>query len=142
MKGFENITSISGIGDKSGAILLSAIGDINNFESPKKLASYLGIVPRVSQSGDKERYGPITKHGNKLARTALVQCTWIAIRFSDYLKKYYSKKKAQKGSGKAIIATAHKLLNIIYDTLKNEWVFEDFKNFKIKNNLNKNVVVV
>ena len=31
-----------------------------------------------------------------------------------------------------IIATAHKLLNIIYDTLKNKWVFEDFKNFKIK----------
>jgi hypothetical protein len=39
----------------------------------------------------------------------------------------------KKGSGKAIIATSRKLLTIIYQTLKNEWVFEDFGNFVLKN---------
>jgi transposase len=132
MDGYESITSIKGIGKKSGTILLSIIGDINNFESEKKLASYFGIVPRVNQSSDKERQGHITKRGSRLGRTTLVQCTLVAIRYSPHLNKFYNKIKFKKGSGKAIIATAKKLLGIIYNTLKNKWVFEDFPNFKIK----------
>ena len=132
LKGFESITSIKGIGGKSGAILLSIIGDINNFENEKKLAAYFGIVPRVYQSNEKERQGRITKRGSKLGRTTLVQCTWIAIKYSERLRAFYDRLKAKKGSGKAIIATAKKLLGIIYNTLKNGWVFEDFPNNVLK----------
>jgi transposase len=132
LDGFESITSIKGIGSKSGAILLSIIDNVNRFDSEKKLASYFGIVPRVHQSNEKEWQGHITKHGSRLGRTTLVQCTWIAIKYSKYLKTFYEKIKAKKGSGKAIIATAKKLLGIIYNTLKNKWVFEDFPNFVIK----------
>lgn len=132
LKGFKSITSIKGIGESSGIILLSAIGDINDFESEKKLAAYFGIVPRIKQSNDTLHQGRITKQGNKLARTTLVQCTLVAIRYSSYLKAFYEKIKNKKGSGKAIIATARKLLYIIYDTLKNEWEFADFPNFVIK----------
>lgn len=71
----------------------------------------------------------ITKRGSKLGRTALVQCALIAQRYSPYLKRYYEKIKARRGTGKAIIALARKLLGIIYRTLKNKWVFEDFPNF-------------
>jgi transposase len=46
-----------------------------------------------------------------------------------YLKRHYEKIKARRGTGKAIIALARKLLGIIYRTLKNKWVFEDFPNF-------------
>jgi hypothetical protein len=53
----------------------------------------------------------------------------VAIKCSHYLRSYYTKKKSQKGSGKAIIATARKFLGIIYRTLKNNWVFADFPNF-------------
>jgi transposase len=134
LKGFENITSIKGIGPKGGAILLSVIGDIEDFESSKKLESYFGIVPRVRNSADHVSQGRITKQGSKLGRTTLVQCTLIAIRYSPYLKKFYLRLKQKKGSGKAIIATSRKLLGIIYETLKNEWVFEDFANFAIKTN--------
>lgn len=132
LDGFESITSIKGIGSKSGAILLSVIDNVNRFENEKKLASYFGIVPRVHQSNDKEWQGRITKHGNKLGRTTLVQCTWVAIKYSEYLRTFYEKLKAKKGSGKAIIATAKKLLGIIYKTLRNKWVFTDFPNFVIK----------
>lgn len=127
--GYKNITSITGIGDISATILLNTIGYIGNFEDDKKLASYLGIVPRVHVSNKTSHYGRITKMGNKIARTALVQSTLIAIRYNGYLKKFYVRLKAKKGSGKAIIATARKLLSIIYRTLKNDWVFEDFNNF-------------
>jgi len=132
MDGFENITSIKGVGNRSGSILLSIIGDINNFSSKKKLAAYFGIVPRVSQSGEKAIYGRITKRGSKLGRTTLVQCTLTAIQYSPYLCSFYNKIKAKKGCGKARVATSKKLLGIIYDTLKNKWVFDDFPNFKIK----------
>ena len=132
LDGFENITSIKGIGSKSGAILLSVIDDVNRFENEKKLASYFGIVPRVHQSNDKEWQGHITKHGSRLGRTTLVQCTMVAIKYSNHLRTFYERLKAKKGTGKAIIATAKKLLGIIYKTLKNKWVFEDFPNFVIK----------
>ena len=71
LDGHEGITSIKGIGDKGGAVLLSVIGDINNFEDEKKLAAYFGIVPRVSNSNETNHQGRITKRGSKLGRTTL-----------------------------------------------------------------------
>ena len=85
-------------------------------------------MPRISNSNETERSGRITKRGTKLGRTTLVQCTLIAQLYSPYLKNYYEKKKS-RGTGKAIIALARKFLGIIYRTLKNKWVFEDFPNF-------------
>jgi len=133
LKGYENITSIKGIGKKGGTILLSVIGDVNDFENEKKLASYFGIVPRVSNSNEKVHMGRITKQGSALGRTTLVQCTLIAKKYSPFLNSFYERIKQKKGSGKAIIATARKFLGIIYLTLKNDWVFEDFPKFVIKN---------
>ena len=132
LPGHENITSIKGIGKKSGSILLSVIGDINDFENEKKLAAYFGIVPRVSNSNTSEWQGRITKRGSKLGRTTLVQCTLVAIRYSPRLRAFYDRIKAKKGSGKAIIATSKKLLNIIYYTLKENIIFEDFTNGVIR----------
>jgi len=129
LEGHKNLTSIKGIGPLSGSILLSVIGDIRDFADEGKLAAYFGIVPRICNSNETERSGRITKHGSKLGRTALVQCALIAQRYSPYLKRYYEKIKARRGTGKAIIALARKLLGIIYRTLKYNWVFEDFPNF-------------
>jgi len=129
LEGHKNLTSIKGIGPLTGSILLSVIGDINDFADEGKLAAYFGIVPRVSNSNETEHSGRITKRGNKLGRTALVQCALVAQRYSPYLKRHYEKIKARRGTGKAIIALARKLLGIIYRTLKNKWVFEDFPNF-------------
>jgi transposase len=132
LKGFENISSIKGIGDKSATILLSQIGNIEDFQDEKKLSAYFGLVPKVSQSNESLRQGRITKHGSKLARTTLVQCALIAKKYSPYLQDFYERVKKKRGSGKAIIATARKLLSIIFYTLKNNWVFEDFPNFVLK----------
>ena len=96
---------------------------------PGKLSAYLGLVTRVSNSNETERSGHITKQGNKLARTALVQCALIAKRYSSYLQQFYQRIQRRRGGGKANIALAHKFLGVIYHTLKNNWVFEDFPNF-------------
>jgi transposase len=128
LEGHKNLTSIKGIGGLSAGILLSIIGDIGDFSDEGKLAAYFGIVPRISNSNGTEHSGRITKRGTKLGRTTLVQCALIAQRYSPYLKNYYEKKKS-RGTGKAIIALARKFLGIIYRTLKNKWLFEDFPNF-------------
>jgi len=129
LKGYQNLSSIKGIGTITGAILLSVIGDVNDFADEGRLASYFGIVPRVSKSNETERSGRIHKRGTKLGRTALVQSALIAANYSPYLKRFYEQVKARRGAGKAIIALARKFLGIIYRTLKNNWVFEDFPNF-------------
>lgn len=127
--GFENLISLTGIGARSAGVLLSVIGEVEDFPDENKLASYFGIVPKVANSNEKVNHGRITKRGNKVGRTTLVQCTLVAIRYNSYLKKYYEQVKDRRGHGKAKIATARKYLGIIYNTLKNNWVFEDFNNF-------------
>lgn len=133
LDGHKNLTSIKGIGERSATVLLSVIGDVNDFADENKLAAYFGIVPRVSDSNGTIHHGRITKNGSKIGRTTLVQCTLVAKRYSPYLRQYYERIKRHRGSGKAIIATARKFLGIIYQTLKNNWIFEDFPNFVIAN---------
>ena len=133
LEGHKNLTSIKGIGERSATVLLSVIGDVNDFADENKLAAYFGIVPRVSDSNETVHHGRITKNGSKIGRTTLVQCTLVAKRYSPYLGQYYERIKRHRGSGKAIIATARKFLGIIYQTLKNNWIFEDFPSFVIAN---------
>lgn len=128
LSGYINLKSIKGIGDTGASILLSVIGDVNDFSDEGKLASYFGIVPRVSNSNETQRSGRITKQGSKLGRTTLVQCALIAMRYSAYLRAHYERIKARRGTGKAIIALARKFLAIVYSTLKDNLIWEDFPN--------------
>lgn len=132
LDGYENLTSIKGIGPLGASILLTVIGDIGDFAEEGKLAAYFGIVPRVSNSNETERSGRITKRGTKLGRTTLVQCALIAKRYSPYLHRYHERIKRKRGGGRANIALARKFLGVIYRTLKNRWVFEDFPAFRLK----------
>ena len=131
LPGYENLTSIKGIGSLSATVLLTVIGKISDFADENKLASYLGLVPKIANSNESERSGRITKQGNKLARTALVQCGLSAKRYSPYLQGFYERIKQRRGGGKAKIALARKLVKIVHDTLKNQWVFEDFPSFTL-----------
>ena len=99
-------------------------------DEQKTLDSYFGFVPRVRNSSDTIHHGRIPKQVSKLGRTTLVQCTRVTIRYSPHLRNFYLRLKM--GSGKAIISTARKLLGIIYKTLENDWIFEDFPNFVLK----------
>jgi transposase len=90
LEGYESLISIKGIGKITSAILLSVIGEVSDFPDESRLASYFGIVPRVSKSNDTERSGHIHKRGSKLGRTALIQSALIAVKYS--------------GAGKAIMA--------------------------------------
>ena len=131
LPGYRNLISVKGIGSLSAGILLSAIGPVEDFAEAGKLAAYFGLVPRVEQSNQTEHRGRITRRGNKLARTTLVQCALVAKRYSPFLHRFYERIKRRRGSGKAIVATARKLLTIVYYTLKNHWTFSDFAHFEM-----------
>ena len=110
------------------SVLLSVIGDVNDFADEGKLAAYFGIVPRISNSNETEHSGRITKRGSKLGRTVLIQCALIAKRYSAYLQRYYERIKSRRGVGKAIVALARKFLGVIYRTLRDDLIWEDFPN--------------
>mgnify|MGYP000216860506 CR=1 FL=1 len=132
LKGFKNLTSITGVGVISAAIILCTIGDIHDFSSPKKLASYFGLVPKVRRSNKNNPTYRITKRGSKLARTAIITSVWQVIRYNDELKTYYDRKREFKGGKRAAVATANKLIKVIFDVLKNDCIFEDVSRQRFK----------
>lgn len=120
------LTSVPGIGDVSAMILLAEIGDIKDFSSGDKLASWLGIVPRVYQSADKLHTGSITKRGSEHARWILTQIAHVAARSrNNALKAFYSRKKVIIGAGKSVIALARKIVIIIWHLLTNDELYDD-----------------
>jgi transposase len=127
--GHQTRTGIEGISDTGATLVLTTIGHVADFKAEKARASSFGIVPRVYQSHQTLHDGRLTNRGNEIARTALVQSTVVAIRYSPSLRAFDEPVKARRGSGKAISATSRKLRGIIDDTLKHDWVFEDFTTF-------------
>jgi transposase/CRISPR-associated protein Csx1 len=120
------LTSVPGIGDVSAMTLLAEIGNIKDFSSGDKLASWLGIVPRVYQSADKLHTGSITKRGSEHARWILTQIAHVASRSrNNTLKSFYSRKKAVIGAGKSVIALARKIVVIIWHLLMNNELYDD-----------------
>src|SRR5258706_9069972 len=129
LEGHKGLSSIKGIGKITGAILLSVIGDVNDFPDEGRLASYFGIETSVSNSNATERSGRFHKRGTKLGRTALVQSALIAANYSPYLKNFYERVKARRGAGKKQIARGRKVLGLFYRQFKKKMGFWGFPNF-------------
>lgn len=126
LPGFDNLLTIKGLGTNSAVALLCTIGNVNDFSDIKKLSAYIGLVPRVSNSNETVHHGKITKCGSSLSRKYLINCANIAIKYNPALKGFCARIRAKKGYGKAIVATARKLLAVVYATLVNNWYFTDF----------------
>jgi len=112
------LQSAPGIGLTSAIVLASEIGDLDRFNSPEKLCSYAGLVPRVYQSGNTLRHGHITKQGRSLMRWILVQAAHIAVRTPGRMRDIYLKLEKKKGKKIATVAVARKLLVSIFWMLK------------------------
>ena len=102
---------IPGINFVSGLVILGEIGHIRRFPSAKKLCSYSGLVPRISQSGQKLYTGRITKAGRKKLRWILVEAAQTTIRNES--QAVFERIAAKKGRNVAIVAVARKILTVI-----------------------------
>lgn len=126
------LRTIPGVGLITAATLRAFIDDIHRYESSKKFAAHMGLVPWVQNSNEMIHHGRITKRGPKEMRTAMVQCVLGMVRAKKTTGGYrimtrYDRMKSQKGSGKSIIATARKLSTIIYMMLKNREPFDPLR---------------
>lgn len=114
----RRLMSIPGVGVGVSVTLMSAIGDISRFDSPRRLVAYLGLDPKVRQSGDEPaRYGRISKRGNPQARSMLVEAAWVAIRQPGPLRAFAERIRARKGSQVAAVAVARKLACLCWQLL-------------------------
>jgi transposase len=119
------MTSIKGIGDKSAAnFLIEMGGDINKYERSGKIIAMAGLDPAVYQSGKHEGKGRITKRGNRHLRRIIWLMTTSVIQYSDVFKVYYLKRRKEGLPYKmAVLATAHKLVRVIYAMLTHRTTF-------------------
>ncbi|MFM8213882.1 MAG: IS110 family transposase [Pirellula sp.] len=116
------VQTIPGVGPRTAEILVACIDDAKRFDNGRQVSQYFGLVPRQYQSGETDRNGRITKRGNPLARTILVECAWSSLRYNPWAKHVYDricgKQKTRKK--KAAIALARKIAVLAWALLRDE----------------------
>lgn len=111
----KRLMSVPGVNVIVAASFMAAIGDIHRFQSPRKLVGYLGLDPRVHQSGvGPASHGHISKHGSVRARHALVEACWTTVRQPGPLHAFYQRIRARRGHSVAIVAAARKLASLFW----------------------------
>ena len=118
------ILSIPGVGETTGAMILSEIGNINKFSSADKLLAFAGLDPSVYQSGQYEANLKISKRGSKYLRWAIHQSSIIIWQHDRTFSDYYHKKANEGKAHNVIIGHIEKkLVRVIYFLLKNNKSF-------------------
>jgi len=107
-----------GVGPVVGLAYVLTIGPITRFPRGKQVASYLGLIPSEHSSGGHQSFGPISKQGNTMMRTLLVEAAQTAARFDEQLRRQYGRLKARKHSALAKVMVARKLAVRMYWMLR------------------------
>src|SRR3712207_1154719 len=114
----RQLLTISGVNLTVAAGLVAAIGDIHRFDSPQKLVSYVGLNPRVHQSGlGLAQHGRISKVGRSHARAMLVAAAWAAAKSPGPLHAFFVRIRARRGHPVAAVAVARKLVILCWHLL-------------------------
>jgi transposase len=114
----RRLLTIPGIGLVTAAGILAVVGDVGRFDRPAKLVSYLGLDPRVRQSGDRPAMrGHISRAGQAHARGLLCEAAHAAVRSPGPLAGFHARLRARRGGGVAIVATARKLAVLVWHLL-------------------------
>ena len=120
------LMSAPGIGWVLAFTIAAEIGQIERFASPAKLAGYTGLCPRVNQSGERDRRGPLTKHGPTYLRWALLEATMHALKHPAYAQRYQRNKRRlgkQRGAKVAQVDIARRLTHAIWHMLSRNQQF-------------------
>ena len=126
LKETQLLMSIPGVSYYSALMIYAELGEIDRFDRDKEVVSYVGLNPVIRESGDSRFEGGISKRGSGRVRWILVQCAQTAVHTCNdkYLSRFYDRLAGKKGSQKAIVATARKLLVSIYHMLDREEVYD------------------
>jgi transposase len=117
----RRLMTVPGVNVICAATFMATVGEIRRFPSTRKLVAYLGLDPKVSQSGSgPAAHGRVSKQGSVAARHALVEASWSAVRQPGPLHAFYERIRARRGHSVAIVACARKLACLFWCLLTRE----------------------
>jgi transposase len=116
----ELLITVPGISFITATTFYTEIMDITRFTSTDKLASYIGLVPSISSTGEKVKVLGVSVQFNRYLRSLLVEASWVAVRNDPALTLAFNNYLIRMSKQEAIIRIARKLLNRIYCVLKNK----------------------
>jgi transposase len=104
------LMTIPGVDAIAAISIVAAVGDFTRFDDPDKLVAYVGLNPKVRQSGNSAPvHGRISKAGRAQVRGVLVEAAWSASRAPGPLRAFYQRIMARRGFQTAVVATARKM---------------------------------
>ena len=109
-----------GVGPVTSLAFVLTLGPVERFARSKQVVSYLGLNPREHSSGGRQRLGSISKQGNPMMRSLLVEAGHTAARLDSGLRQDYQRLKLRRGGGVAKIAIARKLAVRMYWMLRSQ----------------------
>ncbi len=122
---FKILRSIKGVGPKTGVPFLAEMGSVENFSSHKKLIAFAGMDPSVCQSGKYIGKSKLSKRGNRHLRRAIYLMTAAVVSQNAFFKAYFLRRKREGlVPQKALLATAHKLIRVIFAMLSHRTYFQ------------------
>ena len=124
----ELLKTIPGVGDRTAEALVYVLDNPHRFKNARHLSSYVGFVPRRYQSGNSDVSGGISKRGNKLLRSFLVQAAWCSLGCGWSVDMYKRiRKDNKKRTNVAIIAVARHILIRAWAMLRDDCCWDQRK---------------
>jgi transposase len=117
------LTSVPGVALIAAMTILTEMGDIRRFKKLDHLNSYCGLAPNTHSSGATERVTGISRMGNAIIKSMLIECSWMAIRKDPAILLYYKQCLPRMCANKAIIKVTRKMLNRIRYVLLNRQAY-------------------
>lgn len=116
-----------GVGLLTSLAVVHALEPVSRFDRARRIAAYCGLDPKEHSSGDTQRFGHISKQGNRLLRFLLIEAAHTAIRGDEDLARCYFHLTAKKNSSVAIVAVARKLVLRLFCMLRHEIDYDQFR---------------
>ena len=121
----QHLRSIPGVGEVTTEVVLAEVGDVGRFRSAKQVVAYAGLAPGRRESAGKAKDLGITKRGSGLLRWVLVEASWQLARRSAHWRDVYENLKKRRGSRRAIVAVARRLLTVMVALLRGDMAYRE-----------------
>jgi len=122
----QRLMTHPGVGPQTALATVLVLGPVARFPDDRHLTSYLGLIPQEDSSAGRQRFGHLTKQGNRLLRFLLVEAAQTASRYDPRLRRAYRRLAFRKGMALAKVAVARKLAIRLYIMLRDEIDYAEF----------------
>jgi len=122
----QRLMTHPGVGPQTALAAVLVFGPVERFPDDRHLTSYLGLIPAEDSSAGRQRFGHLTKQGNRLMRFLLVEAAQTASRYDERLRRVYRRLAFRKGAAVAKVAVARKLAIRLYIMLRDRIDYTEF----------------